>query len=144
MKRMTRRDFVTTVETIGIACVVPGLLTRCASVRYAKSSVESDRLVVLRTDLSASGTVLVETPDEQLPILLRRVSDTEFVALSTKCTHRGCQVENAGTQLSCPCHGSVFSLTGERLQGPADRPLTRFAVSADDRNIFISRRAVAE
>ncbi|MBC8090263.1 MAG: Rieske (2Fe-2S) protein [Phycisphaerae bacterium] len=139
---MNRRDFVATVETFGIACVVPGLLAGCASVRYAKSSVESDRLVVLRTDLAASGTVLVETPDEQLPILLRRVSDTEFVALSTKCTHRGCQVENAGTQLSCPCHGSVFSLTGERLQGPADRPLTRFAVSADDRSIFISRRAV--
>ena len=144
MKRMNRRAFVTTVETIGIACVVPGLLTACASVRYAKSTVESDRLVVLRTDLSTSGTVLVETPDEQLPILLRRVSDTDFVALSTKCTHRGCQVENAGTQLACPCHGSVFSLTGERLQGPADRPLTRFAVSADARSIFISRKAVSE
>ena len=57
MKQLNRRAFVTTLETIGIACVVPGLLTSCASVRYAKSTVENDRLVVLRTDLSASGTV---------------------------------------------------------------------------------------
>lgn len=144
MKSISRREFVAATEVIGIACVVPGLLTGCASVRYVKTAVESDRLVVLRSELTASGTALVETPDEQLPILLRRVSDTEFVALSTKCTHRGCQVENAGTQLACPCHGSVFSLTGERLQGPADRPLTRFPVSADERSIFISRRAVSE
>jgi Rieske Fe-S protein len=142
MNRMNRRAFV--AETIGISCAVPALLAGCASVRYANAAVENERLVVLRTELSPAGTALVETPDEQLPILLRRTSDTEFVALSTKCTHRGCQVEQAGAQLSCPCHGSVFSLTGERLQGPADRPLTRFAVSADERNIYISRRAVSE
>lgn len=144
MKPISRREFVVAAETIGIACVVPGLLTGCASVRYAKTAVESDRIVVLRSELSTAGTALVETPDEQLPILLRRVSDSEFVALSTKCTHRGCQVEHAGTQLACPCHGSVFSLTGERLQGPADRPLMRFPVTADERSIFISRRAVSE
>lgn len=139
-----RREFVHQVEAIGVACLLPTLLSACASVRYAQSVAEADRIVVPRSELSASGTALVETPDDQLPVFLRRVTATEFVALSTKCTHRGCQVEAGSAQLTCPCHGSAFSLTGERLQGPAERPLARFSVTADDRSIYISRKAVTE
>lgn len=138
----SRRQFVVQMEAIGVACLLPTVLASCASVRYAKAVAENERLVVARTELSAAGTALVETPDEQLPIFLRRVTDSEFVALSTKCTHRGCQVESAGSQLVCPCHGSEFSLTGEKLKGPAEKPLTRFAATSDERNIYISRRPV--
>ena len=144
MPSVTRREFVVHVERIGIACLLPTVLASCVSVRYAQSAVEVDRLVVLRSELSSVGTALVETPDDQLPILLRRVSDSEFVALSTKCTHRGCQVESAGNQLTCPCHGSVFSLSGDRLQGPAERPLSRYTVTADEQRIYINRKAVTE
>jgi Rieske Fe-S protein len=139
---ISRRAFVAQLETLGAACAIPALLSGCASVRYAQSTTEPERLVVLRSSLSSSGTALVETPDDQLPVLLRRVNDNEFVALSTKCTHRGCQVESAGNQLSCPCHGSVFSLTGERLQGPAELPLARYAVTSDETRVYISRKAV--
>lgn len=139
---VTRRQFVAHMETISVACLLPTVLASCASVRYAKAVTENERLVVARTELSAAGTALVETPDEQLPIFLRRVSESEFIALSTKCTHRGCQVESAGSQLVCPCHGSEFSLSGEKLKGPAEKPLTRFAVTSDERNIYISRRPV--
>lgn len=144
MPGVTRREFVVQVERIGMACLLPTVLASCASVRYAQSAVEVDRLVVLRSELSSVGTALVETPDDQLPIFLRRVSDSEFVALSTKCTHRGCQVESAGSQLTCPCHGSVFSLNGERLQGPAERPLSRYNVTTDEQRIYINRKAVTE
>lgn len=148
MKRMNRRQFMRTIEQASVASLAPVVCApfigaACASVRYAQSSVERERIVVRRTELSAAGTALVETPDEQLPIFLRRVSDNEFVALSTKCTHRGCQVEHTGTQMACPCHGSVFSLEGQRLQGPADRPLQRFQVTADATNVYISRTAVS-
>ncbi|MGV3709105.1 MAG: ubiquinol-cytochrome c reductase iron-sulfur subunit [Gemmatimonas sp.] len=141
---INRRTFVAQLETIGVACAIPALLSGCASVRYAQSTAEPERLVVLRSALSSSGTALVETPDDQLPVFLRRVNENEFVALSTKCTHRGCQVESAGNQLACPCHGSVFSLTGERLQGPAELPLARYAVTSDETRVYISRKAVNE
>lgn len=142
MSNVSRREFVVQVERIGVACLLPTVLASCASVRYAGSAVEVDRLVVLRSELSTAGAALIETPDDQLPIFLRRVSESEFVALSTKCTHRGCQVEAAANQLVCPCHGSVFSLNGERLQGPAEHPLSRHSVTADAQRIYINRKAV--
>jgi len=64
------------------------------------------------------------------------------VALLARCTHRGCQPEPVGDRLVCPCHGSEFDLRGSVLEGPADRPLTRYdvAVDGDDLVILTDRR----
>jgi Rieske Fe-S protein len=46
------------------------------------------------------------------------------VAFSAICTHMGCTVAPAGSELHCPCHGSRYNaLTGAVLQGPAPRAL---------------------
>jgi Rieske Fe-S protein len=53
-------------------------------------------------------------------------------AMTSICTHAGCDMAGGGpttTTINCHCHGSQFSLTGNVLQGPAQNPLTHFAVT---------------
>ena len=56
---------------------------------------------------------------------LVRLADGGFLAMSSRCTHLGCMVpwsEQTKT-FPCPCHASVFDITGEVLAAPAPRAL---------------------
>jgi cytochrome b6-f complex iron-sulfur subunit len=61
-------------------------------------------------------------------------NNTELYALSAICTHLGCTPNwlNAEGKFKCPCHGSGFRPSGLNFEGPAPRPLERFALSIDD------------
>ena len=55
-------------------------------------------------------------------------------AFTTTCPHLGCAVdfdEKAGS-FRCPCHTSSFSVSGERLQGPAKRGLDPLEARIDE------------
>lgn len=58
-------------------------------------------------------------------------TDQGLAAISGKCTHFGCGIDPDGEGFTCGCHGSRFTLTGEVVEGPADAPLTWFAVQLD-------------
>ena len=68
------------------------------------------------------------------PVLVNRISEGNYVALSSRCTHQGCVV-NAYDESSggcvCFCHGSVFDIDGKRIGGPALSALTKYRVSFD-------------
>jgi cytochrome b6-f complex iron-sulfur subunit len=55
-------------------------------------------------------------------------------ALSTTCTHLGCTPNwlEREEKFKCPCHGSGFKITGINFEGPAPRPLERWAVSVGE------------
>jgi menaquinol-cytochrome c reductase iron-sulfur subunit len=61
---------------------------------------------------------------------LRRTGDREFVAFSSECTHRGCQVRwRPDAELfTCPCHGGAFYGDGQVACGPPAKPLVRYPV----------------
>lgn len=58
----------------------------------------------------------------------------EIVAIRTVCTHLGCTPNwlEAEQKFKCPCHGSGFYKDGINFEGPAPRPLERYAISLSD------------
>ncbi|MCA9213716.1 MAG: ubiquinol-cytochrome c reductase iron-sulfur subunit [Planctomycetales bacterium] len=66
----------------------------------------------------------------------------QIVALKTVCTHLGCTPNwlEAEQKFKCPCHGSGFYKDGVNFEGPAPRPLERYAIRvADDGQIEVDK-----
>lgn len=66
----------------------------------------------------------------------------QIVALKTVCTHLGCTPNwlEAEQKFKCPCHGSGFYKDGINFEGPAPRPLERYAIQvADDGQLEIDK-----
>jgi len=59
-------------------------------------------------------------------VYLVRSADGDY-ALAARCPHLGCtlQYAEASGQFRCPCHGSVFDLSGRWLSGPAKKDLRK-------------------
>ena len=55
-------------------------------------------------------------------------------ALKTVCTHLGCTPNwlEGEQKFKCPCHGSGFYKDGVNFEGPAPRPLERYAIKIGD------------
>ena len=66
----------------------------------------------------------------------------QIYALKTVCTHLGCTPSwlEAEQKFKCPCHGSGFYKDGINFEGPAPRPLERYAIRiADDGQLEIDK-----
>ena len=58
----------------------------------------------------------------------------QVFALQSVCTHLGCTPNwlEGEQKFKCPCHGSGFYKDGINFEGPAPRPLERFAIRLGD------------
>jgi cytochrome b6-f complex iron-sulfur subunit len=64
-----------------------------------------------------------------------------ILALWRKCPHLGCQVPQLCDQsqwFECLCHGSKYTVLGEKRDGPAPRGMDRFAVEVEDGVYYIN------
>jgi cytochrome b6-f complex iron-sulfur subunit len=60
-----------------------------------------------------------------------------FYAISSICTHLGCNVKRTAQGFACPCHGSRFDPNGQVVHGPAPKALAWFALSLSPRGQLI-------
>jgi Rieske Fe-S protein len=142
---MDRRRFLQVLEQRGVAAwctravglgALTSMVSACSGVRYARSTMVGSLLIIDRTEL-ARGSVLVDGPDGELPIYIRQLDADRFRALSTRCTHNGCQVDPADDRFICPCHGSEYAADGAVLAGPAELPLVEYRVIAEAERIVV-------
>ena len=129
---MQRRSFVKDTGKTGVyfACGLGLMHSACKNYRYVQCVYQGNSLLVKKTSFEEDQFVLV--PSEQLgfPVYLRK-KDEKYLAISTLCTHKECELRPAGEYLICPCHGSEFSNDGKVLSGPAEFDLLQFPVTID-------------
>ncbi|HTL28302.1 MAG TPA: Rieske 2Fe-2S domain-containing protein [Tepidisphaeraceae bacterium] len=61
----------------------------------------------------------------------------KLIALSTKCTHKNCNVLLKEQTIACKCHGSRFDNDGKPTKGPAKAALFRYPIKKDEKNHVI-------
>ncbi len=68
--------------------------------------------------------------------------EAQIFALKSVCTHLGCTPNwlEGEQKFKCPCHGSGFYKDGINFEGPAPRPLERYAIRlADDGQLEVDK-----
>ena len=68
-----------------------------------------------------------------------RKTETDLLALSSRCTHLSCSVnwDEGNNNYACPCHAAHFGSEGEVLDGPPPAPLDRYETKIEEGNLFI-------
>lgn len=89
----------------------------------------------VQTALNTSGSWLLI---QNAQTLVANVNGS-FVALTSVCTHSGCDRNwtFGNNRFTCTCHGSVFDPSGKVLNGPASSPLQQFTTQVSAGNLVI-------
>ena len=135
---MNRRDLIRNIAA-GTATlfIVPSFVTSCED-DPEDPNTDPDTLTIDLADNKYSSLTTTGGSHIEGSIIIINTGD-QFLALSSVCTHQGCEVSynHGNSNLPCPCHGSVFNTTGAVLQGPASSPLRKYDVSQEGDTLTI-------
>ena len=140
---MDRKDFLKQAGIILTASCTGAILYSCSN--PADGDFSDDNIVnstdpgftvdgnQIKIDLGSEAGQIISQLNGWLLIRDRRIlvinTDGQNInAFSSQCPHAACATSWASSNgnLTCTCHGSVFTGEGEVIQGPATRDLTFF------------------
>jgi len=117
-----RRAFFTKIGLGSLGIAAAG--TAVFSYEYLSPNVLYEPSAIINAGKPESFALNSVTMDVNSGIYLVR-ADEGYFALNAVCTHLGCLTswnQDLGI-IACPCHGSKFKRTGEKMEGPAPKPL---------------------
>jgi cytochrome b6-f complex iron-sulfur subunit len=133
-ENISRRDFIkrSALGVVAGGAALSGLNLKVLAAQSAKAVLKrSGEVVTIKLsenpDIAAVGGHINITDD----IMLIRMDESKFLAISTICRHKGCTVELEGDKFVCPCHGSEYTITGKVTQGPAKANLITYETAFD-------------
>jgi Rieske Fe-S protein len=141
MSKINRREFVAGMTAAGAGVCLCGV-SSCATFTGKGDTPEiqsgayllEDKKVRINLDQAqelakVGGSVKILDDKLPEPIIIARINNNQFAAVSLKCPHRNVEVEyRAGQQqFQCASIGhSKFNTDGSFVSGPAKKPLKKF------------------
>src|ERR1700690_532068 len=126
-----RRAFFTKLGLGSLGIAAAG--TIAFSCKFFSPSVLYEPSAVVNAGKPENFALNSVTMDVNSGIYLVRAEEGYF-ALNAVCTHLGCLTawnQDLGI-IACPCHGSKFARTGEKIEGPAPKPLPWLKTTVSD------------
>ena len=141
MSETSRRDFLRGGWKLGGALLIgAGAYTAYEALRPLTTGASGAKIVVGDAANFPEGT------STYVPTGRMYVTNAQnnYFALSQKCPHLGCRVGfcKSSGRFECPCHGSVFDLAGEYIEGPAPHGMDRYAMSQDGNNLVVDTGSI--
>ena len=136
----SRRSFLmsaTGLVGVGVALSLGGILVTSAVqptlVSLAKQWVPAGRLEsfpigsVSTVMISYTRTTAFHKEQINVPVLVRRDGEEQFIFFSSSCPHLACAVawDPPTRRFRCACHGGAFDINGDVVAGPPPVPLER-------------------
>jgi Rieske Fe-S protein len=72
-------------------------------------------------------------------VYLVRTGEQDVRALQSTCTHLGCRTsyDRKTKRILCPCHGGVFDVQGNVLEGPPPAPLPSLTTRVENGSVLV-------
>lgn len=134
---MNRRSFL--LYTVAASVTAVGL-------RAENLYMPAKKPKVFTADLNSELRELNDSKIAENVVVVRMKEGNEpgsFIALSSKCTHRGCKVkfDKELNHFKCPCHKSEFGTDGEVVKGPAKKALQKYTVTIEGNTLTVKTDA---
>jgi len=119
---------------LGVSAVGPTLENQ--SPQWVNAGNEKDFPVggITSVTLSYPRKQAFHVENKEVPVLVRRDSDKDFICFSSSCPHLGCAVswDELSRRFKCACHGGAFDRDGNVIAGPPPAPLARLPWKLED------------
>ena len=130
--------FALGAATLGGAALTGVTLAEGSQVAVGKGTVDLGALSSLKV-----GGVIDRSQD--LKLILTR-TDQGIIAVSTQCTHDGCDsaFSTDANELVCPCHGARFGTDGARKRGPAHNALSTYPIKIKAGKVLVNTDKITQ
>jgi nitrite reductase/ring-hydroxylating ferredoxin subunit len=141
---LDRRQLLQRAGAVGLGAAVVGVLAACGSGSGggggggAEAKPGGGGSLAQVSQVPVGGAVSAKDANGK-PIIIAQPQAGTIVAMTAICTHMGCEVKPDGKQLKCPCHGSIYSLTGQNESGPAPSPLAPVDVHVSNGEVLAGK-----
>jgi cytochrome b6-f complex iron-sulfur subunit len=138
-RELSRRAFFTRLGLGSLGVAAAGTLT--FYYQYLSPNVLFEASPIVDEGKADNYPLDSVTLDVNAGIYLVHVAEGYF-SLSAICTHLGCMTvwKREEGVIACPCHGSRFSREGQKIAGPAPKPLPWLRTWLnDDGNLMVDR-----